>query len=380
MITDIIVSNFKIHDHTELKLAPLTILTGINGMGKSSLTQALLILRESIVSDSPSYPRALRLTGNAFNVEGQSGALVNWYHEKNADKLRIALKFNDDAIFNFQYIYPMGNATELLRDPESEEYTQEILHKRSIFTDAFQYLSAWRFGPEHSYGSDTNSVERRQVSRVGGRGEYAVAILDRYGNDDIASEVRALPSPSTGKIDLSLKNQVSLWLSRISPRVSLSVDMEGSEFLLRYNYPGPNGRLRSVMPVNTGFGVSYALSAILALLITPKNGLVILENPEAHLHPSAQSAFMDLVSRSVASGIQVIIETHSDHIVFGALVNMKKGMIGRTDVKIYHFDVEESTGRLSVKSVRIGPDCRIKNPPRHFIEQMNLDLDILFDE
>lgn len=381
MITNINISNFKIHDNTDLQVSPLTILTGINGMGKSSVTQALLLLRESIVSDSPSYPRALRLSGNSFNIEGQSGALVNWYHEREADKLNITLKFEgDDSPAIFRFIYPMDNKTELLRDPESEVFTQEKLQTIPLFTDSFQYLSAWRYGPEHSYSNDSHCVDRRQVSRIRGKGEYAVAVLERYGNEDIPLKRLALPSPTSGDIDLSLKNQVSLWLGRISPQIGIAINSEGTEFTLRYNYPGPKGILRSVMPVNTGFGISYALSAIVALLITPPNGLIILENPEAHLHPAAQSAFMELVSLAVANGIQVIIETHSDHIIFGALVNLKKNILKKDDVIVHHFDIKESTGRLAIEPVTIGPDCRIKNPPRHFVEQMNLDLDVLFDE
>ena len=381
MITQIDISNFKIHDDTRLRIAPLTILTGVNGMGKSSVTQALLMLRESIASDSPSYPRALRLKGNAFDIEDQSGALVNWYHDKEADRLKINLEFTGaEAPLVFQYIYPKSNETELLRDPATEEYSLRRLQQESLFSDSFQYLSAWRYGPEHSYSGDTNCVERKQVSRVRGRGEYAVAILDRYANVDIPSEARAFPDFTGAQPDLSLKTQVSLWLGRISPRVRLSINSDGNDFLLRYNYPGPNGRLRSVAPLNTGFGISYVLSAIVALLITPAGGLVVLENPEAHLHPAAQSAFMDLVSRAVASGVQVVIETHSDHIVFGALVNMKRKILGKDCLGIYLFDTDDNTGRLAATPVTVGPDCRKKNPPRHFIEQMNLDLDILFDE
>ena len=132
--------------------------------------------------------------------------------------------------------------------------------------------------------------------------------------------------------------------------------------------------------LNTGFGVSYVLPIIVGLLSTVPGGLVIIENPEAHIHPAAQSALMELISRVVKGGAQVILETHSDHIIFGALVNMKRSTLKKTDVSILHFDSPSYDGILSVTPVSIGPDCRIKNAPPHFVEQMNLDLDVLFDE
>ena len=268
--------------------------------------------------------------------------------------------------------------TEIPLYSGSKIYDIKELESVSLFNKSFQYLSAFRFGPKSIYNGDTLAINNKQVSLSNGSGEYAVAILDRYGNEPIEIKSMALPFDD-GTINYNLGVQAALWLNRVSPDVQLAIDVDGNNYMLNYSYPGPNGR-RKVSPLNTGFGISYLLSVIVALLISHEKSTVIIENPEAHIHPAAQSSLMHLVSLAVKGGAQVIIETHSDHIIFGALVNMKQNVISGKDLKIHHFDRNVSTGELEITPVKIGRDCRIKNAPRNFVEQMNLDLDILFDE
>lgn len=369
MISEIDIHNFKIHKNSELPIGPLTIFTGINGMGKSSVIQSLLMLRENIVGKN--YPGPLNIRGKSYDVGSSFANLVNWYAE-DSDRLGIHIIY-DGQKFRFDYQYPLKNVTELLPYPGSEPYPVDVLMRLPLFNDNFQYLSAFRFGPIESYGGDTGAINRRQVSVVNGNGEYAVALLDKYGNDDIE-----VPEMAEGD-DLSLAAQTAYWLSRISPNVRVAIDGNSeTKYNLNYTYPTSKGR-NKVSPLNTGYGISYVLSVIVALLISRKGALVIIENPEAHIHPAAQSALMELISRAVSGGVQVIIESHSDHIIFGALVNMKKEIISKKDLEILHFDTDNEN-RLIHIPIEIGPDCRIKNAPPHFVEQMNLDLDILFDE
>lgn len=375
MISAINIHNFKIHKDSDIELSPLTIFTGINGMGKSSVTQAMLMLRDCVTCND--YPRALKLKGRSYDVGDRFGNLVNWFVEKDADKLRIKLK-SEQKEFIFEFEYQLDNVTEIPLYSGSKIYDIKELESVSLFNKSFQYLSAFRFGPKSIYNGDTLAINNKQVSLSNGSGEYAVAILDRYGNEPIEIKSMALPFDD-GTINYNLGVQAALWLNRVSPDVQLAIDVDGNNYMLNYSYPGPNGR-RKVSPLNTGFGISYLLSVIVALLISHEKSTVIIENPEAHIHPAAQSSLMHLVSLAVKGGAQVIIETHSDHIIFGALVNMKQNVISGKDLKIHHFDRNVSTGELEITPVKIGRDCRIKNAPRNFVEQMNLDLDILFDE
>ncbi len=381
MISHIHIHNFKAHANTDLDIAPLTIMTGINGMGKSSVTQALLLLRDSATDSS--YPGRLSLKSRAVNIGGQSGPLVNWFvgNDDNPDMMHIIIDSDGNCgSLDFRFQYTLDNATSLKAYPGFSNPDKELLAPHPLFNDRFQYLSAFRIGPQASYGTDTDALEHRQVSADMGDGAYAVAVLERYGSDPTAIPEAILPDPASGKTDNSLKAQTALWLDRISPRIQVTVNSDGDRHTLGYTYPRTKGLRGSVTALNTGFGVSYVLPIIVGLLSTVPGGLVIIENPEAHIHPAAQSALMELISRVVKGGAQVILETHSDHIIFGALVNMKRSTLKKTDVSILHFDSPSYDGILSVTPVSIGPDCRIKNAPPHFVEQMNLDLDVLFDE
>ncbi len=369
MLSKIEIHNFKIHKSSELPLSPLTIFSGINGVGKSSVTQCLLMLRENVTGNC--YPGPLNIKGKSFDIGDNFASLVNWYAE-DSDRLGISLQTKSNT-YSFDYQYTPESTTELSPYPGSKSYHLDELRHLPLFNDNFQYLSAFRYGPQESYTGDASAIKRRQVSISKGNGEYAVAILDKYGNDEI--KVLDMAEGS----DVRLATQTAYWLSRISPNVRVAVDGNFStKYHLNFTYPSARGRYK-VSPLNTGYGISYVLSIIVALLISPKDALVVIENPEAHIHPAAQSALMELVARAVKGGIQVIIESHSDHIIFGALVNMKKGLLNHDDVELLHFDIDEK-GQLTSTSVTIGPDCRIKNAPNRFVEQMNLDLDILFDE
>lgn len=91
-------------------------------------------------------------------------------------------------------------------------------------------------------------------------------------------------------------------------------------------------------PVNVGFGYSYVLPVIVGTLLAEKGSIVIVENPEAHLHPGAQSRIMEfLIEQSITRNLQLIIETHSDHVVNGMRISMKKGTLKPVDSIIQHF-------------------------------------------
>ena len=66
-----------------------------------------------------------------------------------------------------------------------------------------------------------------------------------------------------------------------------------------------------------GFGVTYSLPIILSGLIAKEKGLLIVENPEAHLHPAGQSRMGVFLAWLAGKGVQVLVETHSDHIING---------------------------------------------------------------
>lgn len=371
MIRKYKIHNFKNHADTSLELGGLTILTGINGMGKSSVFQSMLILRESYMR-RPSM-ELLSLDGESFSV-GNSAGLVNRNVKANEDLLQLSL-ITDDGNFEFSYRYPVGDENEMTALDKGTLAETELLQRISLFNDDFQYLSAFRMGPQAVYQSHTGVVDKhRQLSSRMGMGEYVAYYLSLFGNEKIP--VSALLYP--GSKGMSLNEQVELWMGEISEGIKMQIHQHGGQYDLKYGYEIPGKTTTYHSALNTGFGISYVLSVVLAVLSARPGALLLIENPEAHIHPSGQAALMRLISRAAISGIQIILETHSDHIVNGALVNWKEHHADRDLLSVCYFDRDETMNSKPIR-LDIGDNGRIKNAPQGFFDQMKADLEVLFD-
>jgi predicted ATPase len=126
-----------------------------------------------------------------------------------------------------------------------------------------------------------------------------------------------------------------------------------------------------IKPTNMGFGITYALPVVLAGLSGCKEGLLVVENPEAHLHPSGQSQMGIFLARMAAAGLQVIVETHSDHVLNGIrrAVGEQKVLL-HTDVVVHYFDVETP----EPQALSISPNGAISSWPRGFFDQFQIDV------
>ena len=365
------IHNFKNHADTSLELGGLTILTGINGMGKSSVFQSMLILRESF-QKRPSM-RTLFLDGDSFFSVG-SASLVNRSVANDGNLLQLGM-ITDEENLEFAYQYPVGNENEMEYVGEDLGEVAERLERIPIFNDNFQYLSAFRMGPQSIYQSNTGVVDKhRQLSKKLGRGEYVAYFLSVFGSESITIPALAYQDSK----DLSLKRQTELWMGEISDGVKLQINQSGSLYELNYGYEIPGKVTTYHSAINTGFGISYALSVVVAVLSARPGSLLLIENPEAHIHPSGQAALMKLLSIAGMNGVQIILETHSDHIVNGALVNWKECSADRNLLYVYYFERDEHLNSRPVK-VEIGSNGRIRNAPVGFFDQMKADLEVLFD-
>jgi predicted ATPase len=125
-----------------------------------------------------------------------------------------------------------------------------------------------------------------------------------------------------------------------------------------------------VRPANTGFGFSYALPVIVAGLATPVGGTLLIENPEAHLHPAGQSAMGRFLARVAAAGTQVIVETHSDHVVNGIRVAAVSDAdrVG-PETLIYYFEPEGEPHVMTLSE-----SGAVSSWPEGFFDQIQVDL------
>lgn len=167
----------------------------------------------------------------------------------------------------------------------------------------------------------------------------------------------------------------------ISPNVNIVVSPSDKSYSLKYSYnkPGDITSTEEFNAENVGFGLSYALPIIVALLSAKKGGVILLENPEAHLHPKGQSKLAELIALAAQNGIQIFLETHSDHIINGILIASKKFEeirkgIDKKYISIYHFERDDKTHSSLGIRINVLEGGKIDHQPEGFFDQIDNDL------
>lgn len=294
MIKQLNITGFKSFVDETIDFGGLTLLTGLNSSGKSSIIQALLMLEKV----------AKREKNILLEGHGDFDELKNRY-EEDAVGLEVICENGEVKIVKCDSIIP----------------SEETIFPKII------YISANRFGPEVSLPIIPNDFS------LGSRGENVLKIIKEYYDDPIDPLLKADNSEG-----YTFGFSVEGWLRVVSPGVKFDYEIQKES---DSSYPLFNQHRSK----NVGFGLSYTLPVITALLlgtITP-NSLVIIENPEAHLHPKGQTAIARLISLCVQVGTQVIIETHSDHLFNGIRIHSKKNQTQKfaEKVKLYWFELDE---------------------------------------
>ena len=185
-----------------------------------------------------------------------------------------------------------------------------------------------------------------------------------------------------------LIDQVNAWLGEVSPgaKINIKSDHVGDEqkFVESVDF-GEGGLLRTFKPQNVGFGISYVLPVLVTLLTAQPEDIVIIENPEAHLHPRGQSEMGRLIACAAASGVQLFVETHSDHVINGVRVAIKEGVIKPDEAKVAFFERSKHTissedGKDSVevytseRDIFIDKNGSLSEYPTDFLDEWNNQL------
>ena len=131
-------------------------------------------------------------------------------------------------------------------------------------------------------------------------------------------------------------------------------------------------KTRSFRATNVGFGLSYALPVVVALLAASDDDLVVVENPEAHLHPAGQTRLAELAARSAGAGAQVVLETHSDHVLDGIRLAVHDEIVEAGHVVLHYF--ERRGTEVCVTTPAVDPDGRLDSWPDGFFDQHEKNL------
>lgn len=328
MITYLQIENFKSLRRVSLPLRKLNLIFGMNGMGKSSVIQTLLLLRQSYWENKKTDLNKLYINGELIKLGNVRDVYCQSAEE---DYMRFLLKYSSgmehDLVYDGLNQNPNNIATMSRENDMSN--CRESLFGRDCF-----YLGAEHIGPRVDY-----KMERWDMSSaaaLGTTGNYIVPFLALNGESFRVPECLCHEEAKSDR----LLDQISAWMSCISPGVNLSALMtSGQESARLYlKYKGEKLNSIDMSPVNVGFGIPYVLPLITELLIANENTLLMVENPESHLHPKGQTAIAKLLAKVAANGSQIICESHSDHIINGIRVAVRKKELSPEDSAVYFFE------------------------------------------
>ena len=344
------IQNFKCFEKTEVPINQLTVLAGGNGNGKSSVIQALLLLRRTLEKKEGN----VELNGVYCLNLGNSANLLFSESEIYLDLIE------DEKKLKVKYDTHIGN--ELYITPTILEDTYE---DTSLRTEAFYYLNAERVGPRISQPLNAFSFPN-----TGFQGEYTAQIIKEL---DLKSTISVfkVDEKRTFNDDQSLYfyKKVNAWLAYILEGTTVEAHIDEKTYTARIEVTNTFGK--ATFPTNTGFGISYVLPIIVTCLLAEKDRWVIIENPEAHLHPAAQSKIGYFLAKMANAGLRIVVETHSDHIINGIQLAVAKKEIESSRITINYFD--KGALQPEVHPISMNEKGELSAWPKGFFDQTQID-------
>ena len=349
MIEYLHVRNFKALRDAAFPLSSLNLLSGLNGTGKSSLVQTLLLLRQSCERDSL-FSRGLLLRGGCA-VVGTDQDVVS--QESGETCIHLTLKWQElpDPV-NFVFYGVSHFDARPARSDVKIKHPEQL----SLFNDRFQYLGSDRGSSRSRH--ELSGFSDGQGNALGSCGENTIRFIARYGNRPMSCEKLRHPLSKSSEL---LAN-INAWLSEV--------------------VPGHGVKEETVLSSNSfarGLGFHSVLPVITALVSARSGDLLIIENPELNLHPKGQAVIGKMCALAADAGIQVIIESHSDHLLNGIRVAVKKGKAPASAVKLFFFErqVDGKEHASRIRNLVIGDNGRISEWPDGFFDEWDNQLEQL---
>lgn len=371
------IKNFKCFYGIEVPINELTVFAGGNGNGKSTAIQALLLLRRTIehCSEWKGDHFEYNVTNN-LNVElnevyclGLGNSLNILPSEFKETEIELGLSNSENGVVAK---YSTNNLNELWITPI------ELIKKDFKYPDnplmfqEFYYLNAERIGPRINQG-----IKFYDYPNVGFQGEFTaqiIADLDTLETENkFQIDNKRVLSDSKFLKGSKFQHHVNAWLSYIIDGVTIVPVKDSETHTARIAVENSFSKGKSIFPTNTGFGISYSLPIIVSCLLAKKNTFLIIENPEAHLHPSAQSKMGFFLGVMANSGIKIIVETHSDHIINGIQIAVAERKINNELVTINFFSHQENSTQPEVQPIKLKEKGELTDWPKGFFDQTQLD-------
>lgn len=372
MLREVFISGFKCFEDLALPLGQLTLLSGVNGVGKSSVIQALVLLAQTF--ELREWGRGLLLEGpqlalgNVADILNQRTARrhlvlgaatktekILWsFKAENRRALAIDL---DEVSINDQPV-PLGETVRWLLPASQAEDSEVVKLLRRL-----NWITAERIGPRELLPLK----DEKGHTRVGHHGELAAGLLYWYEYSEV-NPALCLPD-----IPPTLTHQVRAQMQAFFPGCDLRVSPIDGASAVALHWRSDN-RSDFQRPQNVGFGLTQLFPIVVALLDAKHGDCLLIENPEVHLHPKAQQSIGRLIAQTAASGVHIIAETHSDHVLNGIRLAVKTKQIAGDKVTIHFFSPASADGAITRISPKMDEEGRLDSWPEGFFDQFDLAL------
>lgn len=371
MINQIKLEHFKCFEILKLPLAPLTLLSGSNASGKSSVLQSLVLLHQTMRQHE--WSKRLMLNGEAIRL-GTVSDVVDKVHGRKS--LQIGL-LDDEGSYRWSFTGERDemsmavdgvevDSVEIQLDkglhyllPQNSNGPHRTLANRLI---RMTYITAERVGPRDVY-----PLEDPQIAPVvGPKGEHAVSVL-HLGREEKVLDSLTLPDAPPTRLR-QVEARMRLFFPGCAFVVEQVSDVNAVTIRLR-NSEDTNFH----SPIHVGFGLMQIFPIIVGALSASKEDILLIENPEVHLHPAGQALVGQFLAEIANAGVQVVLETHSDHVLNGIRRAVKSTVINAEKVAL-HFFRPRTNGHAQVISPILDSSGNVDTWPEGFFDQFDKDM------
>ena len=370
MLTQLELRSFKCFEILRLPLAQLTLLTGLNASGKSSVLQALVLLHQTMREHEWSTRLALngigaRLGAVADVVDEQSSKTdfgISLEDESNSCRW----DFVGDRRDMSMQVQRVGVNRRTIEQPKELRYLLPLHGRETVEPFAsrirdLSYVTAERLAPQDSYVLEDPHV----VTDVGPRGEHALSVL-HWGRDEPVLDQLTLSEVPPLRL-----RQVEARMRTLFPGCAIDLQQAPRATVVTLGLRTSDAE-EFHRPVHTGFGLTQSLPVVVAVLSAAEGEILLVENPEVHLHPAGQARMGQFMADAARAGIQVIVETHSDHVLNGVRRAVKADILPAEQVAIHFFRPRSDEGS-QVMSPVLDETGNIDDWPEGFFDQFDKD-------